>query len=270
MFMATNRENQHQFEDEAGKIVDKNLAEGMAYAEKPYRDESLRRKKENQAEYDYVFSDAYKEDRRAEENAFLDELVDFDDQVKKQKILKRFKKFTGRELSISETKLDRLVSQTREIVHQRWVANAAERQAREQAIIPTGIKKAEDYKKTYVRRFNQQPLSGSEAVKEGALVMERAREEAEAKLKYAELLKDFEADLRHLGWEQLQEFNTTRNFLNRPLDKSIKAEDYEEALEHIERLKEVPAFNLSAWFIAQLELKALEIKECLRRRKQGL
>jgi len=43
--MPANKENQHKFEDEEGRIIDKNLAEGMAYAEKPYRDESIRRKK---------------------------------------------------------------------------------------------------------------------------------------------------------------------------------------------------------------------------------
>ena len=73
----------------------------------------------------------------------------------------------------------------------------------------------------------------------------------------------------HLGWEKLQEFNASRNFLNKPLDEHIKAEDYEEALEHIERLKEIPVVYLGAWFVAQLELKALEVKDWLRRRKQG-
>jgi len=71
-----------------------------------------------------------------------------------------------------------------------------------------------------------------------------------------------------LGWDQLQQFNAARNFLNIPLDEHIKAKDYNEALEYIERLKEIPILNLGPWFIAQLEFKALEIKDRLRRRKQ--
>lgn len=263
----TNRENQHRFEDEEGRIIDKDLAEGMAYAEKPYRDETIRRREENQAEHDYVFSDAYKEQRRAQENADLEELVDLDDKEKKKKILARFKRFTGRELSISEQKLNQLVEESRRIVQERWEAESAERQARENAPIATGIQKAEDYKRIYIRRYNQQPLNEKEAIEEGAIVQERAREEAEAKLRYAELSKNLNADLRHLGWKQLQEFNSARNFLNRPLDENIKAEDYEEALEHIERLKEIPVIYLGGWFVAQLELIALKIKGVRRSRK---
>ena len=261
-------ESQHQFEDEEEKIVDKDLAEGMAYAEKPYRDESIRRKKENQAYYNHTLSDAYREERKAMENSGIEERLERYDDTQKQKIRERFQKMTGRELSISDEELNKLVNETRQIVRERWLAETEERTKIEQATVPTGIKKAEDYKRTYIRRFNQQPLPEPEAVKEGALVKERATEEAEAKLKYAELLNNFNADLRHLGWEQLQEYNASRNYLNKPLDEHIQAEDYEEALEHIERLKEVPVSNLGAWLTAQLELKALEVKDWLRRKKE--
>lgn len=52
------------------------------------------------------------------------------------------------------------------------------------------------------------------------------------------------------------------------MDEHIRPEDYEEALEYIERLKEVPISNFIFWLRAQVELKSLEIKAWIRRQKE--
>jgi len=111
-----------------------------------------------------------REELRVQENAYLEELVDYDNKVKKQKVLERFERFSGRKLSISEEKLDRLVNLSRQIVQERWDAESAERQAYENAMIPTGIKKGEDYKRTYTRQYNQQLLDEYAAVNEAVIV----------------------------------------------------------------------------------------------------
>ena len=73
-----------------------------------------------------------------------------------------------------------------------------------------------------------------------------------------------------MGWEELKEYNDVRNWLNKSLDEHVKAEDYEEALEYIERLKEVPIFNFASWLKAQVELKVLELKDRIQKQKEKL
>lgn len=228
------------------RIHDQDLAEGMAYAEKPYRDTSIRRAQEEQKRHEYVHSDEYREERRQIENQDIER----------------------RERGISDTELDVLVQETRNIVDQRWLDEAQRRKELIEGPIPTGIQKAEDYKRTYLRRAKQKPLSESEALSEASQVRERAREEAEARLQYGELLEDFQGEMRHLGWEELKKYNDVRNWLKKPIDEHIKSEDYEDALEYVERLKEIPLFNFAAWLKAQVKLKMLEIKAQIRKQKE--
>ncbi len=255
-------------ENDKERVDDPTLAEGMANAEKPYRDESIRRAQKAQQEHDYVHSDEYREECRHIENQDTEERLEKHNETKRQQIRERFQRRFGRELGISDEQLDALVQETRNIVDQRWLDEAQRRKEWIEGPIPTGIQKAEDYKRTYLRRAKQKPLSEPEALKEASQVKERAREEAEARLQYGELLKDFQGEMRHLGWEELKQYNDVRNFLNKPLDEHIKPEDYEEALEHIERLKEVPIFNFTSWLRAQVELKSLELKAWIRKRKE--
>ena len=250
------------------RVDDPILAEGMANAEKPYRDESIRRAQEAQRGHDYVHSDEYREERRHIENQDTEERLEKHTETKRQQIRERFQRRFGRELGISDEQLDVLVQETRNLVDQRWINEAQRRKEWIEGPIPTGIQKAEDYKRTYLRRAKQEPLSEPEALKEASRVRERAREEAEARLQYGELLKDFQGEMRYLGWEELKRYNDVRNWLNKPLDEHIKAEDYEEALEYVERLKEIPLFNFASWLRAQVELRALELKDQIRKQKE--
>jgi len=250
------------------RINDPELTEGMAYAEKPYRDESISRAQEAQEEIDYIHSDKYREERRQIENQDIGERLEKYDEAKRQQIRERFQRRFGRELGISDEELDVLVQETRNIRDQWWIEEAQRRKEWIEGPIPTGIQKAEDYKRTYLRRAKQKPLNEVEAQKESAQVRERAREETEARLEYGQLLKDFQGEMRHLGWEELKEYNDVRNWLSKSLDEHIKSEDYEEALEYVERLKEIPLFNFASWLKAQVELKALELKDLIRRRKE--
>lgn len=161
-----------------------------------------------------------------------------------------------------------LVQETRNIRDQWWIEEAQRRKEWIEGPIPTGIQKAEDYERTYLRRAKQEPLNETEAQKEAAQVRERAREKTEARLEYGQLLKDFQGEMRHLGWEELKKYNDVRNWLNKSLDEHIKSEDYKEALEYVERLKEIPLFNFASYLKAQVELKALELRDLIRRRKE--
>ena len=251
-------------------INDPELAKGMANAEKPYRDISISRAQEAQQKHDYVHSDEYREERRQIENQDIYERLEKHNEIKRQQIRERFQRSFGRELGISDKELDALVQKTRNIIDQCWIDEAQRRKECIEEPISTGIQKAEDYKKTYLRRAKQKPLSEPEVLKEASQVKERAREKAEARLRYGELLKDFQGEMRHLGWEELKEYNDVRNWLNKSLDEHVKAEDYEEALEYIERLKEVPIFNFASWLKAQVELKVLELKDRIQKQKEKL
>lgn len=257
-------------ENDKERINDSGLAEGIAYAEKPYRDTSIRRAQEAQQEHGYVHSDEYREERRQIENQDIEERLENEkyNETKRQQIRERFQRRFGRELGISDKELDALVQETKNIVEQRWLDEAQRRKEWIEGPIPTGIQKAEDYKRTYLRRAKQKPLSEPEAFKEASQVKERAREEAEARLQYGELLKDFQGEMRHLGWEELKQYNNVRNWLNKSLGEHIKSEDYEEALEYVRRLKEVPIFNFASWLKAQVELKVLELKDRIRKQKE--
>jgi hypothetical protein len=257
-----------QEENDKERVNDPELAEGMAYAEKPYRDESIRRTQEAQQKIDYIHSDAYREERRQIENQEIEERLEKYDKAKRQQIREHFQRRFGRELGISDEELDALVKDTRNLRDQWWIKEAQRRKEQIEGPIPIGIQKAEDFKRTYLRRTKQKPLSETEATKKAAQVRERAREEVEARLEYGQLLKDFQREIRHLGWEELKQYNNVRNWLNKPLDKHIEAQDYEETLEHIERLKEVPVFNFASWLAARVELKALEIKDWIRKQKE--
>lgn len=120
-----------------------------------------------------------------------------------------------------------------------------------------------------MRRSKQQALSETEAAKEAAQARERAREEIEARLEYGQLLKDFQEKIRHLGWDELKKYNDVRNWLNKSIDEHVKSEDYEEALEHVEQLKEIPLFNFASWLKAKIELKALKIKDRIRKQEKS-
>lgn len=255
-------------ENDKEHVKDPELAERMARAEKPYRDESISRAQEEQQDHDYVHSDEYREGRRQIENQDIEERLEKYDEAKRQQIRERFQRVFGRELGISDEELDILVQETRNIVDQRWVDEAQRRKEWIEGPIPTGIQKAEDYERTYLRRAKQKPLGEGEALKEATQVREQAREEAEAKLEYGQLHKDFQGELRHLGWDELKQYNDVRNFLNKPLDEHIESKDYEEALEYVERLKEIPVSHFMSWLSAMAELKALEIKDRIRRRKE--
>lgn len=304
-------------ENDKERINDPELAEGMAYAEKPYRDESIRRKSETQDRYDFIHSDAYREHLRKLEEERLEWLNDYAnslDETIKEKIAreeawkkepeilkklhdleerhKEIERFRKEEVRFDEEKIQAIKERYKrrfrtylEWNEQRFndyvqemirsldesEFNEAETQkAKEwyEGPIPTGIQKAEDYKRTYLRRAKQKPLSETEAIKEGTQVRERAREETEARLEYGQLLKDFQGEMRHLGWEELKKYNDVRNWLNKSLDEHIKSEDYEEALEYVERLKEIPLFNFASWLKAQVELKALELKDRIRKQKE--
>ncbi len=255
-------------ENNKERINDSELAEGMAHAEKPYRDESISRAQAEQEEHEYVHSDEYREERRAIENRYNEAHLGRYNEVKRQQIRERFQRRFGRELGIGDEELDEMVRYTRDIVDERWIAEAQRRKEWIEGPIPTGSQKMEDYKRTYLRRAKQKPLSEEEALKEATQVRERAREETEASLEYGELLKDFQGEMRYLGWKELKEYNDIRNWLNKSLDEHVRAEDYEEALEHIERLKEIPIFNFASWLRAKVELKALELKDLARRKKE--
>ena len=230
-------------ENDKERIDEPGLAEGMAYAEKSYRDESIRRAEDTKKEIDFINSDKYREERRQSEN-------------------------NVRKVAINDAELDKLVTDTRKFREQLWDEQAQKRKLWIEGPVSTGIEKAEEYKKTHLRRAKQKRLKIVEAAQEATLVKEKAREEAEARLQYGELLKEFREKLKHLGWDEQQKYNDVRNWLNRPLDEHIRKEDYEEALEHVERLKEIPLFNLASWLKAKVELKALEVKNQIRKRKE--
>lgn len=305
--------------NESERIGDVKLAEGMAYAEKPYRDTSFERKVIDQAHYDFIHSDAYREHLRKIEEARLqtkvslmnmvdekikDRLtreefwkrggalllreVGFDDLTKRHAIVERFRK---EEMHFDEEKIQEIKrrylrrfqtyltwneERFNEMVERtiKWLDEtkfSEEQMGRNketaEAPIARGIQAAEDFKRTYLRRAKQGRLSEEEALFEGAQVRERAREEAEARLEYGKIFAAMDEASKHLSWEDMVKYNDTRNWLNKPLDQHIKANDYEEALEYVERLKEIPLFNFASWLQAQIELKRLEIKDRLRARK---
>jgi len=266
--MSKSKEQFKPEENKEDRVDNSELSEGMAYAEEPYRDESIRRAKAEQQGHEHIHSDGYREERRAIENQDTEERLEKYDEARRQQLRERFQRRFGRELGISDEELDELVKQTRNIEDEHWIAEAQKRKELIEGPIPTGSQKAEDYKRTYLRRAKSKPLSKEEAVKEAMRVRERAREEAKARLEYGKLVKDFQGEMRHFGWEELTQYNETRNWLNKPLDEHVKSEDYEEALEYVERLKEIPLFNLASWLQAQVELKALEIKDLIRRQKE--
>lgn len=249
-------------------VNDSDLAEGMAYAEKPYRDESIRRAQEAQQEHDYIYSDEYRKKRPLLENQYIKERIEKYDETKRRQIRERFRQRFGQELGISNEGLDASVQETRDIREQWWIEGAQRRKEWIKGPIPTGIQKAEDYKRTHSRRAKQKPWSEGEALKEAAQVRERAREEVEARLEYGQLVKDYQEKMRHLGWEELKKYNDVRNWLNKPLDGHVKSEDYEEALEYVERLKEIPLFNFVPWLKARVELKAFELNDWIQRQKE--
>lgn len=73
----TNSPEQFKPEENAKeRINNPELAEGMAHAGKPYRDESIRRAKEAQEEIDYIHSDEYREERRQTENQDIGERLE--------------------------------------------------------------------------------------------------------------------------------------------------------------------------------------------------
>lgn len=303
-------------ENDKERINDPELAEGMAYAEKPYRDESIRRKSETQARYNFIHSDEYREHLRKLEEESLELLNDYAnslDEVIKEKIAreeawkkepevlrklginerhKEIERFRKEEMKFDEEKIQAIkerykrrfrtylvwdeqrfndyVQEMIRSIDETEFSDVEIQRAKDwdEGPIPTGIQKAEDYKRTYLRRAKQESLSEAEATKEAVQVRERAREEAEARLEYGQLHKDFQGEMRHLGWEELKKYNDIRNWLNKSLDEHVRAEDYEEALEYVERLKEIPLFNFASWLKARVELKALEMKDALRRRKE--
>jgi hypothetical protein len=271
--MSKGIENPHQFEDESGRIVDKDLAEGMAYAEKPYRDESLSRAEQEKEQHSHIYSGTYKEERRVAENSEIQERLEKHDEVTRQKIKDKFKILFGREPSISEKKLDEAIKLTQQIVEERWQAEAQSRQQWIEEPIPTGIQKAEDFKRTYIRRYNQQPLTEEEALKEADLVREKALEEAEAFIQNAKTTVVLFQTIRdaYRQWGKGMDPEVNQIYLqmmdkaNAEPEKSITPKMYEQALEGIERLKETAVSNLKAWLKAQIELQRLKFKS--RRRK---
>ena len=254
--------------DNRARVVDPELAEGMAYAEKPYRDESSHRAETQKQRHDHVHSDAYREERRQIENGDWEERLMRYAETERQEIRERFKKRFGRDVGISDQDLDKLVQETRDIVDQRWVEEAQKRKEWIEGPIPTGIQRGEDYKRTYLRRAEQVRLSETEALEEASQVKERARNEAEVRLRGGEILNDFQENMRHVGWEELKKYNDIRNWLKKPLDEHVRSEDYEEALEYIERLKEISIFNFAPWLGAQVELKTLMLKDWIRKQKE--
>lgn len=308
------------------RIDDKDLAEGMAYVEKPFRDTTIRRREDNQARYDYIHSDEYREHLRKMEEEQLQMFNDYVDHLDKAIRRKMASREEGKEYEAEELELSKEFPDKHDLLNEmirrhkgapekervfdeekiqkikdRYIRRFKEylvwnekrfeqfvkeiitvkdsdegefgeeemkrKKDYENAPIPTGIRKAEDYKRTYLRRAGQKPLTKEEALKEASQVRERARGEGEETLKYAEILEDFHAGRRNEGWEEMMEYNNVRNFLNKPLNEHLRAQDYEEALEYVERLKEIPFFNIASWLEAQVKLKILEIKDYIRRRR---
>ncbi|MBI4085834.1 MAG: hypothetical protein HY433_01155 [Candidatus Liptonbacteria bacterium] len=208
------------------------------------------------------------EERGKEIERFGKEEMEFDEE-KIQAIKERYKRFLERYLASSEQRLDELFEEMVRGLDEEEFNEDELREAREYAEgpIPTGIKKAEDYQRTYLRRAKQKPLSEQEALKEGSLVQEQAREQVESLLPYGEMMTPL-GPREEWGWEELTQYNDVRNWVKQPLDEHITSADYDKALEYIERLKEVKPSDLVTWLTARLQLKSLEIKAWLRNKKK--
>lgn len=311
--------SQEQFGHKNNELIeDINLAEGMAYAEKPYRDTTHQRKAEYKARYDYIHSEAYREHLRKIQKEYQklqeDAMNDIDEKMKeamsreeawkrngealrkmpfeerrvyldhfrkeemhfdeekiqeiKRRYLRRFQTY----LAWNEERFNEFVEESLSSLNKNEFSEEQMRRNNERAEAPlaTGFQAAEDFKRTYLRRAKQEHLTKEEALDESSQVRERAREEAEERLEYGKILGDITEVSKRLSWEDMARYNDIRNWLNKPLDEHIKASHYEEALEHVERLKEVPLFNFASWLKAQVELKGLEIKDTLRRKRKPL
>jgi hypothetical protein len=268
------------------RIEDTTLAEGMAYAEKPYRDTSLERAQARKEGLEYYSSDEFREKRIAELNqefqetlATLNELSD----PERLKCLEDIFELYGRDAvttgKISDEKMSDWIhaplkfrTSPEEVARSKeWIEGP----------IPTGIQKAEDFKRTYERRARSGRLSEAEALKEAVYIREKAREGAELLMQYHMLSMDWNRELDIIdkswdeilkmdrstwSWEKLKKFNDIRNFLKSPIDTHIKAEDYEEALEYIERLQEDGSSSFVSWLRSRLVLKALALKDFIRRK----
>lgn len=114
-------------ENDKERINDPDLAEGMTYAEKPYRDESIRRAQEAQQEIDYIHSNEYREERRQIRNQDVEERLKKYNEVKRQQIRERFQQKFGRELGINDKELEALVKDTRDLRDQWWIEEAQRR-----------------------------------------------------------------------------------------------------------------------------------------------
>lgn len=263
---------------ENGELIeDIGLAEEMARAEKPYRDTSFDRARANKKELDYFTSNEFREERTAELNEEFQEslayLEGLDEPERSKYLEEIFHPLYGEGSEVSR-KIDdeRLNTWVNTPIEVRTTEEEKERRKEWiEGPIPTGIKKAEDVQRTYLRRVKQKPLGEEEASVEASQVRERAREEAEKLRHYRLLAADWDGQLSDVpknkwSWEQLARFNEIRNFLKIPLDKNIKPQDYEEALEYVERLKEEKPSNFSSWLRAKLELKILELKDFVRRK----
>lgn len=300
------------------RINDIALAEGMAYAEKPYRDTVLERKADYQARYDFIHSDAYREhlrriqeehqklqaslmnniDERMKEKMVIEEAwkrngealrkMSFEermeyldhfrkeemhfDEEKIQEIKRRYLRRFQAYLTWNEERFNEYVEGTISSLDKSEFSEEQMRKNKEYAEAPleTGFEAAEDFKRTYLRRAGQERLTEEESLREASQVQERAREEAESKLEYGKIFVAMDEASKHLSWEHLARYNDARNWLNKPLDEHIKANDYEQALEYVERLKEIPLFNFASWLQAQVELKGLEIKDAIRKKRNLL
>ncbi|GEM_PF-3753553 len=229
------------------RIEDPKLAEEMAYVENPSREVSLDIKKSRQEEYLY-------------------EKECFDEEIEELREMHR----RG---EINDNELEERIKKATDDFEEEWNPNSSEGfhgRNYEDDIkrqISLGIRHAEDYQRTYLRRAKKGPLSEKEALGEGSLVQERAREEAEDRLLYSEMMTPL-GPREEWGMEELKEYNDIRNWLAKPLDEHISSANYDEALEYIERLKEVPSSDFVTWLTARLQLKALGIKAWLRNKKR--
>ncbi len=268
------------------RIEDTTLAEGMAYAEKPYRDTSFNRAQSRKEELEYYSSNEFREKRIAELNQEFQETLESLKELRgpeRLECLEDIFELYGRDAvttgKVGEEQMDLWINNP---LRYRTTIEAVEDSNRWiEAPIATGIQKAEDFKRTYERRARSGRLSEAEALKEAVYIREKSREGAELLMQYHMLSMDWNRELDIIdkswdeilkmdrstwSWEKLKKFNDIRNFLKSPIDTHIKAEDYEEALEYIERLQEDGSSSFVSWLQSRLVLKALTLKDFIRRK----
>lgn len=267
------------------RIEDITLAKGMAYAEKPYRDTSFERAQTRKEWLKYYSSDEFREKRIAELNKEFQEMLETLDTFsgpERLEFLEDIFALYGRDSvttgKISEEKMGDWIHAPLKF------RTSPEETARSkdwtEGPIPAGIQKAEDFKKTHERRGRSERLSEAEALEEAIHIREKAREGVELLMQYHMLSMDWNRELdvidkswdeilkidkSNWSWEKLKKFNDVRNFLKRPIDTHIKSEDYEEALEYIEHLQEDGSSSFVSWLRSRLVLKALALKDFVRR-----